>query len=271
MIPLRLLRRARQKSKSTPKTKIKTIIKSKNKQEKNTIPKMSTDNPQSDSKLEDSPTTNELYHDPLSQFLDDFSNPSLSDPEDQSSEAVCEVCNDSDYGESLLTCSKCSLSVHQRCYKATSPLDWVCDMCCYFPPNTKLPCVLCPKRGGALKQSIHLTTACPFPGYSPIKFNFKFKFKSKDKNEGMNYIWVHAFCALHTPGVSFKAPRNRPLRRRHLQIHPAVRNLQDPGRAPACSAASTDAPPLFTRNAARTSSCLPRAARRRYTAPCTSP
>ena len=148
-------------------------------------------------KIEES-ASNGVYHESLIKFTEDYSNSNASDLEEESIECVCEVCGDSDYEESLLTCSKCSLCVHQRCYKISSPLDWTCDVCVYFAPNTKLPCVLCPKRGGALKQSIHLVKDSSFPNYTPIKL--------KGKNQGKKYVWVHAFCALHTPGVSFKAP-----------------------------------------------------------------
>lgn len=112
------------------------------------------------------------------------------------SEILCEVCNEDDYEESLISCDKCSLTVHAKCYRAINTNGWVCDMCNFFPPRTKLPCALCPKKGGALKQTLHLIKDSYFPNYSPIKI--------KGKKEGKHFIWVHAFCALHTPGVIFK-------------------------------------------------------------------
>ncbi|EGR28743.1 PHD-finger family protein, putative [Ichthyophthirius multifiliis] len=70
----------------------------------------------------------------------------------------CQICNDKDFADDdlIVFCSKCNISVHQRCYgilKIPND-DWICELCVNFGPQGQLMrCPLCPKRGGALKPS----------------------------------------------------------------------------------------------------------------------
>lgn len=67
----------------------------------------------------------------------------------------CLVCNDGDYEETnmIVFCSICQLTVHQSCYGIIDvPADdWICNVC-KITHNTELECILCPVKGGAMKQ-----------------------------------------------------------------------------------------------------------------------
>ena len=109
---------------------------------------------------------------------------------------LCSVCNEENYEEDIMKCKKCSIIVHPKCYKISYTSDWTCDICKTFTVNTNVSCSLCPKKGGVLKQTLHHIKDSFFPNYPTNKI--------KGIKEGKQYIWVHAFCALHTPGVIFK-------------------------------------------------------------------
>ncbi|CAD8140475.1 unnamed protein product [Paramecium octaurelia] len=73
-------------------------------------------------------------------------------------DALCQVCNDGDYTDDnlIVFCSKCNISVHQKCYliEVIPNEDWICDVCQTFGPNGQyLRCALCPKLGGAMKPT----------------------------------------------------------------------------------------------------------------------
>jgi hypothetical protein len=54
----------------------------------------------------------------------------------------------------IVFCSGCDIGVHQYCYGV--PLipegDWFCQRCEARLDESQAPCVLCPKRGGALRR-----------------------------------------------------------------------------------------------------------------------
>jgi hypothetical protein len=68
---------------------------------------------------------------------------------------MCLVCNDGDYEEIdlIVFCSICQLGVHQSCYGINNLTleDWICDSC-RISPEEELDCILCPVKGGAMKQ-----------------------------------------------------------------------------------------------------------------------
>ncbi|CAD8127054.1 unnamed protein product [Paramecium sonneborni] len=73
-------------------------------------------------------------------------------------DALCQVCNDGDYTDDnlIVFCSKCNISVHQKCYliDIIPNEDWICDVCQTFGSNGQyLRCALCPKLGGAMKAT----------------------------------------------------------------------------------------------------------------------
>lgn len=87
---------------------------------------------------------------------------------------VCDVCenvflldlNTTSNENSIVTCSKCNVKVHQLCYGvAEYAAEWLCDIC---KKSDEKACVLCPNTTGT--------------------------------------DWVHVICGLFTPGVVVKNP-----------------------------------------------------------------
>lgn len=76
----------------------------------------------------------------------------------EESDSLCHYCSLGDHGDvlnRLIVCSSCSIHVHQRCYGVQDDVDgtWLCSWCKQNDEtlSNDKPCVLCPKRGGALK------------------------------------------------------------------------------------------------------------------------
>ncbi|XP_051533919.1 protein Jade-1-like isoform X3 [Myxocyprinus asiaticus] len=92
-------------------------------------------------------------------------------------DVVCDVCRspDGEDGNEMVFCDKCNICVHQACYGILKvPLgNWLCRTCAL---GVQPKCLLCPKRGGALKST-----------------------RSGTK-------WVHVSCALWIPEVSIGCP-----------------------------------------------------------------
>ncbi|CAL0319377.1 unnamed protein product [Lupinus luteus] len=70
----------------------------------------------------------------------------------------CDYCSRGDTGSDsnpLITCALCKVVVHQRCYGVQGSIDesWLCSWCKQKGDigDSEKPCVLCPKKGGALK------------------------------------------------------------------------------------------------------------------------
>lgn len=74
-------------------------------------------------------------------------------------DAQCAICNNGDYEEEdmIVFCSFCSIPVHQACYgiEKVPEGDWICNNCEIYGMKTGLlvECMLCPKRGGAMKPT----------------------------------------------------------------------------------------------------------------------
>ena len=77
--------------------------------------------------------------------------------EDENDDVVCYVCGDGEYEDDnlILYCSKCNMTVHQRCYGVTviPEEDWICHLCRSFSQDVckNMECILCPQLGGAMK------------------------------------------------------------------------------------------------------------------------
>ncbi|XP_029439978.1 E3 ubiquitin-protein ligase Jade-2 isoform X2 [Rhinatrema bivittatum] len=88
-------------------------------------------------------------------------------------DVVCDVCRspEGEDGNEMVFCDKCNVCVHQACYGILKvPLgNWLCRTCAL---GVQPKCLLCPKRGGALK---------------PTRSGTK---------------WVHVSCALWIPECS---------------------------------------------------------------------
>uniref|UniRef100_A0A674ADC4 Jade family PHD finger 2 n=1 Tax=Salmo trutta TaxID=8032 RepID=A0A674ADC4_SALTR len=92
-------------------------------------------------------------------------------------DVVCDVCRspEGEDGNEMVFCDKCNICVHQACYGILKVPQgsWLCRTCAL---GVQPKCLLCPKRGGALK---------------PTRSGTK---------------WVHVSCALWIPEVSIGCP-----------------------------------------------------------------
>ncbi|KAK1159257.1 protein Jade-1-like [Acipenser oxyrinchus oxyrinchus] len=92
-------------------------------------------------------------------------------------DVVCDVCRspEGEDGNEMVFCDKCNICVHQACYGILKvPTgNWLCRTCAL---GVQPKCLLCPRRGGALK---------------PTRSGTK---------------WVHVSCALWIPEVSIGCP-----------------------------------------------------------------
>ncbi|XP_072562926.1 protein Jade-1 isoform X1 [Paramormyrops kingsleyae] len=92
-------------------------------------------------------------------------------------DVVCDVCRspEGEDGNEMVFCDKCNVCVHQACYGILKVPrgSWLCRTCAL---GVQPKCLLCPKRGGALK---------------PTRSGTK---------------WVHVSCALWIPEVSIGCP-----------------------------------------------------------------
>ncbi|XP_074180112.1 protein Jade-3 isoform X7 [Rhinolophus sinicus] len=92
-------------------------------------------------------------------------------------DVICDVCRspDSEEGNDMVFCDKCNVCVHQACYGILKVPEgsWLCRSCVLgiYPQ-----CLLCPKKGGAMKTT-----------------------KTGTK-------WAHVSCALWIPEVSIGCP-----------------------------------------------------------------
>uniref|UniRef100_H3CZ87 Jade family PHD finger 3 n=1 Tax=Tetraodon nigroviridis TaxID=99883 RepID=H3CZ87_TETNG len=92
-------------------------------------------------------------------------------------DVVCDVCRspDSEEGNDMVFCDKCNICVHQACYGIVKvPFgNWLCRTCVL---GISPQCLLCPKKGGAMKATRAGTK------------------------------WAHVSCALWIPEVSIACP-----------------------------------------------------------------
>ncbi|XP_048192245.1 protein Jade-3 [Perognathus longimembris pacificus] len=92
-------------------------------------------------------------------------------------DVICDVCRspDSEEGNDMVFCDKCNICVHQACYGILKipPGNWLCRTCVL---GISPKCILCPKKGGALKST-----------------------RTGSK-------WAHVSCALWIPEVSIACP-----------------------------------------------------------------
>ncbi|XP_039175563.1 protein Jade-3 isoform X2 [Crotalus tigris] len=92
-------------------------------------------------------------------------------------DVICDVCRspDSEDGNDMVFCDKCNICVHQACYGILKVPEgsWLCRTCVL---GIHPQCLLCPKRGGAMKATRTGTK------------------------------WAHVSCALWIPEVSIACP-----------------------------------------------------------------
>lgn len=92
-------------------------------------------------------------------------------------DVICDVCRspDSEEGNEMVFCDSCNICVHQACYGILKVPEgsWLCRTCVL---GIHPQCILCPKRGGAMKATRTGTK------------------------------WAHVSCALWIPEVSIACP-----------------------------------------------------------------
>ncbi|KAM5221296.1 protein Jade-3 [Ctenodactylus gundi] len=92
-------------------------------------------------------------------------------------DVICDVCRspDSEEGNDMVFCDKCNVCVHQACYGILKVPEgsWLCRSCVL---GINPQCLLCPKKGGAMKTTRTGTK------------------------------WAHVSCALWIPEVSIACP-----------------------------------------------------------------
>ncbi|XP_069319239.1 protein Jade-3 [Eulemur rufifrons] len=92
-------------------------------------------------------------------------------------DVICDVCRspDSEEGNDMVFCDKCNVCVHQACYGIVKIPEgsWLCRSCVL---GVHPQCLLCPKKGGAMKTTRTGTK------------------------------WAHVSCALWIPEVSIACP-----------------------------------------------------------------
>ena len=71
---------------------------------------------------------------------------------------VCQICSEGDTSEGnvIVFCSRCSITIHQKCYGLESlpQNDWICDLCLAYGKDGKyLSCLACSRKGGALRKT----------------------------------------------------------------------------------------------------------------------
>ncbi|XP_007529693.1 protein Jade-3 isoform X1 [Erinaceus europaeus] len=92
-------------------------------------------------------------------------------------DVICDVCRspDSEEGNDMVFCDKCNICVHQACYGILKVPEgsWLCRSCVM---GIHPQCLLCPKKGGAMKTTRTGTK------------------------------WAHVSCALWIPEVSIACP-----------------------------------------------------------------
>lgn len=112
-------------------------------------------------------------HDNMKHAIDTVEGLGIEYDED----VICDVCRspDSEEGNDMVFCDKCNICVHQACYGIVKvPLgNWLCRTCVL---GISPQCLLCPKKGGAMKATRAGTK------------------------------WAHVSCALWIPEVSIACP-----------------------------------------------------------------
>lgn len=95
------------------------------------------------------------------------------------SSSLCDYCGMCDTGDQLnrlIICCSCHVAVHQRCYgvQDNTTGSWLCNFCksSYLTRSCERPCVLCPKKGGALKPASKSGTETENGGYTEFAHLF---------------------------------------------------------------------------------------------------
>ena len=124
------------------------------------------------------------------RFREEILDKEESNEEDENDDIVCYVCGDGEYEDDnlILYCSKCNMTVHQRCYGVTviPDEDWICHLCKAFDDKNicnNMECILCPNLGGAMKPC---TLRRSSHSYKMMIKNRKYAFLKDNNNKNSN-------------------------------------------------------------------------------------
>ncbi len=102
---------------------------------------------------------------------------------------VCQICNGGDTHEqnSIVFCARCSVTVHQRCYRLDElpNQDWICNLCLAFQAKGRhLRCLTCTRRGGVMLETDCVASSDFVKSVNPDMHVPKNKKASKRKRQG---------------------------------------------------------------------------------------
>ena len=132
-------------------------------------------------------------------------------------EQICFVCNNNNNdllkdNRTIYECISCSITVHQICYGIDPTLtdisNWTCDSCESLGKERaiNLECLLCPVKGGAMKESNFFLKSQTCQEILNLRTN-KSKIKGNNTNEEIGDItekaWIHITCVLWNTKFSF--------------------------------------------------------------------
>ena len=122
-------------------------------------------------------------------------------PYSEGTEWRCFVCHNTSAlcseNRTFYECESCGITVHQPCYgidqNKESMIGWKCDPCreIGIQNGQNLSCLLCPIKGGAMKQTT-ITTSSPF--YKTILQYKRIEYPTDN-------TWIHLSCALWNNNV----------------------------------------------------------------------
>eukprot|EP00039_Didymoeca_costata_P010690 m.144604 g.144604 ORF g.144604 m.144604 type:complete len:526 (+) comp14927_c0_seq5:301-1878(+) len=126
---------------------------------------------------------------------------------------VCDVCHllEGEPGNEMVFCDGCDICVHQMCYgiPEVPEGDWFCDPC---GAGIREPsCVLCPVKGGAMKQAIkfHRNDGSSEIGEGMVKQPTITGFDPFLKASVNDY--VHSLCTLWIPEIELDTQSASPI------------------------------------------------------------
>src|SRR3569833_4528789 len=102
-------------------------------------------------------------------------------------DAQCSICNSGDYEDEdlIVFCGNCNIPVHQSCYGIDQlpEGDWLCYQCDLFgfKRGLMVQCMLCPKKGGALKPTNIFSSHEHFQRYNQPSSKSNYKKSSSSK------------------------------------------------------------------------------------------
>ena len=134
------------------------------------------------------------------RFREEILDKEESNEEEENDDIVCYVCGDGEYEDDnlILYCSKCNMTVHQRCYGVTviPDEDWICHLCRAFDDKNirnNMECILCPNLGGAMKPCTLRKSSCSYKMMLKNRKLSLLKDSNNNKNLNLNNNLINSF------------------------------------------------------------------------------